>query len=71
MYWWHTVEGSCRGVVGVLHTLRALLCACVKQAKRGLGGTLKPDSKPKKTRQGDGLRSKAKPGRKKSRGQGR
>jgi hypothetical protein len=55
----------------LLHTLRSLLCGLVKQAKRGLSGTMRPDSKPKKTRQGDGQRSRPSHGRKKSRGQGR
>lgn len=35
------------------------------------GGRNKPAPKQKKTRQGNGLRSVAKPGRKKRRGQGR
>lgn len=35
------------------------------------GGKAKRIAKPKTTRQGDGLRSKAKPRRKKRRGQGR
>ena len=52
------------------NTLRALLCRLMKQAKRGLSGTIKKESKPKKTTQGAGSRSKPKPRRKPNRGQG-
>jgi hypothetical protein len=55
----------------LLNTLRTLLCSLVKQAKGGLSGTIRQEPKPKRTRQGDGQRSKASHRRKKSRGQGR
>jgi hypothetical protein len=40
------------------------------KAKAGLSGTIRPEPKPKRTKQGDGQHSKASHGRKKSRGQG-
>jgi hypothetical protein len=41
------------------------------KAKTGLSGTQAPQSKPKRTRQGQGAHSKPSHGRKKLRGQGR
>ena len=43
----------------------------MKPKKTASAGALKLESKPKRTRQGDGKRSKPSHGRKKSRGQGR
>jgi hypothetical protein len=44
----------------------------MKQSKRAATGGARPNEpRPKKTRQGDGLRSRPSHGRKKSRGQGR
>ena len=42
-----------------------------KPARKGLSGTIKAEAKPKHTCQGQGKRSKASHGRKKTRGQGR